>query len=441
MKDITLTPSQAVALEQLKAFSIGQSGFSLTTLEGYAGTGKTTLVAFLLDAMRYMDMRIAVMAPTNKAVAVLQEKIGNNNCAEYGSLHSFLGLRLTEKEDGSQACNEIGRSTLHEFDIAIIDECSMVSESLFTAIMTRRHSCRILFVGDPAQLPPVEDSHESPVFRLVTNRIRLSEVVRQARDNPVIAASMVVRRAIEAMRRTSLQELAEAFPAQPAAAGIMSGGMPAIVDTIIHEQRSQRNCRAIAWKNKTVEAINSAVHHALFPDCQAPFSVGEIVMAQEEFKGVSDHSSSYQKPVRVFNSEELTVVDIRQENHPQFPEIKAWSMSLERDDGSTLKAFYPANKAGYDAAISQLWETYRKQKTDGDFSAKKTSDHAWALKRAFATIRHAYAITAHKSQGSTFDTALVCWDDINQNRNDFDFNRMIYVAMTRAALHMAIVTK
>ncbi len=441
MQKITLTPSQAVALDALIDFANGNTEFALTTLEGYAGTGKTTLIAHLMEALAGSGIgpSIAVMAPTNKAVGVIQQKIGQHIAAEYGSLHSFLGLRLTEKEDGSQTCLPDGDSSLHKYDLAIIDECSMVSESLFTAIMTSRRRCRVLFVGDPAQLPPVEDRNESPVFRLVSNRIRLSEVVRQARDNPIIAASIKVREAIEQMRRTGLAELAGAFPPPPSAAGIMQGGINAIVDTIIYEQQQGRVCRAVAWTNKTVEAINARVHAGLFPDCKSPFAVGEEVMAQSEFKTVEDKDFA-PKPVRVFNSEELIVESVVLEKHPRFSSIPAWKMVLSRDDGSRVIAFYPVDYAAYKSEINRLWTEYRALKQKGEHKdAKKISDHAWDMARAFAPIRHNYAMTAHKSQGSTFDTALVHWDDLSCHRQDFDFNRLLYVAMTRASKHLAIV--
>ena len=77
MQKITLTPSQAVALDALIDFANGNTEFSLTTLEGYAGTGKTTLIAHLMEALAGSGIgpSIAVMAPTNKAVGVIQQKI------------------------------------------------------------------------------------------------------------------------------------------------------------------------------------------------------------------------------------------------------------------------------------------------------------------------------------------------------------------------------
>jgi len=71
--------------------------------------------------------------------------------------------------------------------------------------------------------------------------------------------------------------------------------------------------------------------------------------------------------------------------------------------------------------------------------AKDLSDQAWALRKAFAPLRHVYAITAHKSQGSTFDTAIVDYADLALMRSASQFNRSLYVAATRAREHLAVV--
>ena len=236
MGKITLTAEQQIAFDALRDFAEGRTGAALAVLEGFAGTGKTTVVAELLNAL--CGLRVACMAPTNKAVAVLKAKTDSG--AEFGSVHSFLGLRLTEMEDGTQKCAPEGRCTLHDYDFAVVDECSMVSESLFREIVQSKRSCRVLFVGDPAQLPPVEDGRESPVFRMIGNKQRLSSIVRQAAENPIIAASLVVRRDIEAGRRTSVADLADAFGPPPASAGVMGGGAESIIAALIAEHSAGR---------------------------------------------------------------------------------------------------------------------------------------------------------------------------------------------------------
>lgn len=433
MEKITLTEEQQSAFDALLDFAEGRTGAALAVLEGFAGTGKTTVVAELLSALA--GLRVACMAPTNKAVAVLKSK--TTSAAEFGSVHSFLGLRLTELEDGTQKCAPEGRCTLHDYDFAVIDECSMVSESLFREIVQSKRNCRVLFVGDPAQLPPVEDGRESPVFRMISNKQRLNTIVRQAAENPIIAASMVVRSYIEAARRTCIADLVEAFGPPPSSAGVMSGGMESIISALIDEHAAGRQCRGIAWTNPAVIEINRRVHGALFPACDTPFSVGESVIAQSEFRSMREGDF---RSARVFNSEEMVVQSIAPARHPAHPEIESLRVTLKRESGPDAVVFFPVNEREVQRRISALWNDYHFAKRAGDRDAKRRSDVAWDLTRAFAPIRHIYAMTAHKSQGSTFETALLYWDDLMRQRSDFEFNRMIYVAMTRAAKFMAIVT-
>src|SRR5574337_1063779 len=95
---VTLTVQQDAALTAMTSFVYGIHGARMMTLEGYAGVGKTFLVGQLLRNV-HKRLNIAVAAPTNKAVNVLREKIGADVPVEYGSIHSFMGLRLRERDD------------------------------------------------------------------------------------------------------------------------------------------------------------------------------------------------------------------------------------------------------------------------------------------------------------------------------------------------------
>lgn len=430
---IRLTIDQTHALGAIVAFAGGLGTSALMCLQGYAGTGKTTVVAHAVRELAGHGRRIAIAAPTNKAVGVLQEKIGEIEGVTFGSIHSFIGMRLRENEDGTMSCWADGIPSMHLYDLAVIDECSMIGTQLFSDIVMQRRSCRVLFVGDPAQLPPVGERNDSPVFRHVANTVRLTRIVRQAQDNPIIAASAAVREAIEDGRRVTIGDLV--FPQPPSAAGVVSGGLSAIVDILVHEARAGRDCRALAWRNRRVADINAIVHDALHPSCRTPFAPGERVYALAEFQA-SDAESGASR--RVFNSEELTVVGMDDGEHHGFA---AWKALLMREGGEIVCAYVPRKPDELRHHLTALWAQYRAAKAKNEYAKARTlSGSAWAIQRAFAPIAHAYAMTVHKSQGSTFDTALIDWQDASRQRDDYEFNRMIYVAMTRAAKHMAIVT-
>jgi exodeoxyribonuclease-5 len=92
--------------------------------------------------------------------------------------------------------------------------------------------------------------------------------------------------------------------------------------------------------------------------------------------------------------------------------------------------------------VSSLFAEARAAKAMGDRKqADKLVRVAWALKGAFANISHAYAMTVHKAQGSTFDTVLIDWDDLQvaARRDPVQAARLMYVAVTRAASNVCIL--
>lgn len=442
-----LTAHQQAACDAAAAFCTGQHGARMMTLEGYAGTGKTTIVGALVRSLRH-QFKIAVAAPTNKAVAVLSEKIGEagSHLVDFGSIHSFLGLRLTERDDGRHDCVASGESALHHYDIAIIDECSMIGPDLFGRIVTTAttNNVRILFVGDPAQLPPVETSDDqSATFSHVQHKALLTEVVRQASESPIIGLSMAMRAAIEGRYRMDAARIAAAIPTPPADVLLLPGGAETATYCALHDLREGRDTRILAFRNETVLRYNAEIHHALHGS-EFPFTAGETVIMQEAHQAASLDIRNPAK-VSLMNSEELTVRGLVREQHPKHPTIPAWQLTLERDSGQAVKVWMPVDVAGIQREIGRLFgeagklkaELLQRRDSGKDAERKVLIGSAWALRNDFANARHCYAMTIHKSQGSTLYTAIVDLSDVGRMRDDFSYNRALYVATTRASNHLA----
>jgi exodeoxyribonuclease-5 len=445
--------------------------YGIGLLEGYAGTGKTYLVGELVAYWLAEGYTVAITAPTNKAVRVLKEKV-EARCRRdayrldrdsdsvlaltYGSIHSFLGLKMNERDDGSQECRQERDPVLHRYDLVVVDECSMIDDHLFSQITLSRRQARILFIGDPAQLPPVgnDTNQVSQVFQRITYRAILTDVVRQALDNPIIRLSIAIRQAMEQGDKISLQTLAAALPAVlPAKAGIVPGGRATAVNAALYEIARGNDARVIAFTNSTVMAYNATLHEALHGPTRHPFVEGEAVIAHQQFEvaRVDDQGAPIGQDV-VITSEECRVVAVEAMPHfiyrEQYPCCR---VTLLRDSGARVACFVADDRAAIDRDISQAFQQWRqlslaaKAATDPNEAhklrtdAKGHSGHAWGLRKAFAPLRHAYALTTHKSQGSTFDTAIVDYNDLSRMRSAFAFNRALYVAATRAAENLAVV--
>ncbi|MCQ4165121.1 ATP-dependent DNA helicase [Tahibacter harae] len=452
-----LTAQQQAAYTAITGFANGAHDALVMTLEGYAGTGKTFLVAAIVRELAARQA-IGVAAPTNKAVAVLREKIeaaGEIVGVDFGSIHSFMGLRMKERDDGTHECRPEGENRVRDFSLIVVDECSMLGDELFNRLMqsAAASGTRILFVGDPAQLPPVDgrraNADSSPTFTRVQHKAVLTDVVRQARDNPIIGLSLSIRRAIERGQRMPHMELAEGCPPAPSNACYVGGGRDTLLSWALYDIRDGHDTRILAFRNQAVVDYNHEIHAALHGTA-TPFAAGEIVMLQEShdarMHGVGADPARAPRQT-LFNSEECTVLSIERANHPYYPQIQAWALILERETGAKVVCWYADSQDQLQRQISQLFSEAAQLKGELALQRDAAKDErrrdlikqAWALKNAFAPLRHIYAMTVHKSQGSTLHTALIDLSDIHRIQDDFSYNRALYVAVTRASDHLALV--
>jgi exodeoxyribonuclease-5 len=317
----------------------------------------------------------------------------------------------------------------------------MIDMEMLQRILTARRTAGVLFVGDPAQLPPINCRGTlSPVFDRVQNKAVLTEVVRQARENPIIALSMAIREAIERNEAMSPEMIMQALPVpetdKPVEAGVCFGGFDTITSIVADEIKEGVDCRAIAYTNQRVLAYNNVIHDMLHGQTATPYVPGERIIVHSAYDG---KKAGGHRPVTLYTSEELQVKAIEQDNHPKYPDRECYRLELLNDEGITVDAYIPLNAAEFENQLSAMWNEWRQMKAEGDYNAGGLSRKIWALKNAFASIRHAYALTAHKSQGSTFETAVIDYPDLCRMKSTFEFNRALYVACTRASKHLAVV--
>ena len=154
-----------------------------TCIAGYAGSGKTTLVKFIVAALNIPKERIAYIAFTGKASHVLRTK-GNENAM---TAHKFL-YYTRRKADGSFVY-EPKLNLKKDYDLIVIDEISMLPKEMWERMLT--HKIHVLCMGDPFQLPPVSKESDNQV--LENPHIFLSEIIRQAADSEIIKLSMHLR--------------------------------------------------------------------------------------------------------------------------------------------------------------------------------------------------------------------------------------------------------
>lgn len=194
--DFELTDGQKQAVAMVQALMADQSPCMPAVITGYAGTGKTTM----LKAVAGMFGPPMVLAPTGKAALRVEEATG----LEASTIHRWL-YRPVENERTGETEYRLKESNMVQRPgngLVVVDEASMVGRDLWEHLwnMCQLLDLKVLLVGDPFQLAPVEMKKDpgedsfAPLTAIVTDyRAHLSQITRQALDNPILRASMMIR--------------------------------------------------------------------------------------------------------------------------------------------------------------------------------------------------------------------------------------------------------
>ena len=192
-----LTADQQVAAAAFADWLAAPADGTPFVLSGYAGTGKTFLSMRFLAQVEATGLCWTVVAPTHKAVGVLRSYLAGAGLSPTwfpSTIHRLLRLKLKRQRD-IERCEETEQTAvaLEHLGLVLIDEASMVDSTLLEISLRCAHPfrTRLVFVGDPAQLPPVGEP-VSPVFSLGrASRAKLRQVVRH--QGPVLRLASGLR--------------------------------------------------------------------------------------------------------------------------------------------------------------------------------------------------------------------------------------------------------
>ncbi len=413
-----LTPHQQSAFEAVYARL--KAGERFTTLQGYAGTGKTYLIGRLIRRLTRAGTFVRVCAPTHKAAQVLQKTVASR-AVRAQTIHAFLGLRLVpDRRGGYKLEPEKGRR-LPSDGVVIVDEASMVGMQEW-AFVEQAANVQWLFVGDPAQLPPVNED-PSPVFHQAGPT--LEEIVRQQRDNPILAFATSVRQR-EPLALDGRFENGQGIGVTRRRDAFLASAIRSFGDAAFRADGSF--ARVLAYRNRTVQAYNTQIRAALHGPAAPRFLPGEWLVARDTWflEGVP----------MLFNSEEVQILRAV-EGEDDGPETGAWKVWLlevttGEDDVPTryLRVLHEAEAQRYADRLARLKADALKE--EGDWKPY------YALRERFAGVDYVYSMTIHRAQGSTFDTAFVDYRDTLACRGA-ERHPLLYVAVTRPSKRLALL--
>jgi exodeoxyribonuclease-5 len=431
---MNLTPDQRVALRTiLDALAEGRPA----VLAGYAGTGKTTLLAELVPALQSQGRRVLLMAPTHKAVAVAARRLPGVRAE---TLQRALGMTLRTCLDGEQRL--MAGTPVDGHDVWIVDEASMVGQDLYEAVTeaARAMGLGVVWVGDPAQLPPVETGAKrpmpSPVWRIEA-QARLRQIVRQEPGSGIIPLSMVLRRHLEAGTRPGLDELREAA-AGASDVVFVDGAEFECAQHVVSALEAGRSALALAWTNRAVGRIEDACLQRLGRGRE--LLDGDMVIAGARY---------HDRGVQVRNNATACIVGTPRDGGVVMGVRCVW-VGLDvglAEPVEVLAANAWAERRVVEQRLQDATRAHAAQcppiwHPDNDaWQAKHATLHDGLsrVRNGIADLRHVYASTAHKAQGSTVDVAVVHWHDLAQCADDATFCSLAYVAVTRASEGLVVV--
>ncbi|MEK9829228.1 MAG: AAA family ATPase [Schleiferiaceae bacterium] len=437
------TDDQSRAIEALTSYLLEDSSERLFILKGYAGTGKTTLMRALARSASSLGLKAVLAAPTGRAAKVLQGQLQRRAY----TLHRMLYLTVRSPEGGYK---RIKRENKVKRGLFIVDEASMLGDSGeaghlledLLAFVRNGTDCRLLLVGDEAQLPPVGQSfspalqprHLRDSYGWKIRGAALQEVMRQAVDSGILRNATALRAALQldspvfpALRRAAdVHRLVDAHEVFEALETAFAG----------HENDSV----VITRSNKRAVAYNRQIRGRLLWR-EEIINAGDKVMVVQNNERWMDPDD----PVGfVANGDQFEVLSWRNEEERYGLRFADATLRwLDRDEAPNLEAKVLLDVL--DSETARLPEQDLKRIQQGAYAeaeelpkSKRATylrehDYLHALQLKFA-----YALTGHKSQGGQWAHVFVEWP-YTEETGDADFLRWMYTAMTRAQEQLYLI--
>ena len=456
------TPHQALAVKYLARFLTTPVPQAAFILKGFAGTGKTSLVGALVKTMKRLQRQVVLMAPTGRAAKVLSGHAGERAY----TIHKAIYRQQTFQGEGTRF--SLGFNKL-QHALFIVDEASMIGSGTnamgifgsglllddLLRYVYEGEGCRLLFVGDTAQLPPVGEV-ESPAlnkqflegYGLRVGEITLTEVVRQAADSGVLAGATRLRK-----------YLTEETDTLPRIKGSAKGEVRFLPGNELIEalESAYADCGTqetivVTRSNKRANIYNNGIRARIF-DREDLLTRGDMVMAVKNnyywtnlwakeqperpqgemlFSFIANGDTA--EVVRLHNVHEMHGFHFADATL-RFPDyddaeidcrvlldtLTSESPSLTTEESTRL---YENVLADY-ADIPTKKERMKRLREDPYYNALQ--------------IKYAYAVTCHKAQGGQWSRVFVDQGYLSPEMTGTAYLRWLYTAFTRTTDRLYLV--
>ncbi|MCK5787715.1 MAG: AAA family ATPase [Chlamydiia bacterium] len=431
------------------------------TVQGVGGSGKTTSIMSALT----MEKPGTILAATLSHAAKLVLSKAFKYKYAVTTLASMLKKTITYDENGNEKLtirdghrialrddngeelkddegNDIvtaAETIMDDYEIFIIDEVSMVDDNTYHELRYHTKGKKLILLGDYAQLPPVSQDTESKFFDITSIELLKSmrfkgdinyltlfyrdEIVKTI--NGGIAEPNILN--LHLNRKSKLDDKG---------GGYVFIQKPGIVfDMLVKLFKMDKGMtfvRAIAYRNSTIDRINDHLRKRIYGEDAQQYEVGEPVISQG---GYTREDKKGKVITQIYNGHNFVVTGVKYGLGPY--DLKVVQLSLEDVDGVVYKGVLvlestETNVAKYKNLLAKFKEQGKR------FTNKKKAGAE--LRKLFGVFRHAYAISTHKVQGSTFKYAFVFEKDIFDIKGLSDKNKLqsMYVSVSRASYKLII---
>ena len=444
------TSEQYKVLEKWSDFLFDRNNDSLFLLKGYAGTGKSSLVGAVVKTLNELNQKSVLLAPTGRAAKVFS--------AYSGQIAYTIHKKIYRLKDFS---NESGGFTLsdnlHKHTLFIVDEASMISNdgldsSFFGSgrliddlihYVYSGEGCRLVLLGDSAQLPPVSQP-ESPALDisvlqghgLKVHSMTLTEVVRQAKTSGILSNATRLRKIMGTGQTNVFPKLI-----------INSDDVQIVNGEDLHETIQDAYHRdgldetiVITRSNKRANGFNNAIRNRILYR-EEELTTGDLLMvvknnyhwAREEESMDFIANGDLMEILRVRKTQELygfRFCDIT----ARFPDY-----NVEIDLKILLETLHTDSPALPKELSDKLFYAILEDYEDIPSKREKMKQLKINPYYNVVQVKYAYAVTCHKAQGGQWKNVFLDLSYIPQDQVEIDFYRWLYTAFTRATERIFLI--
>ncbi|MCD8266680.1 MAG: AAA family ATPase [Prevotellaceae bacterium] len=448
------TPQQAEAARSLSAFLTGEEARSCFLLTGYAGTGKTSLLGALVRALRELETPCVLLAPTGRAAKVFSLYSGSSASTIHRCIYRQKGL-------SPDAANFVPGFNRKRHALFIVDEASMIaneglSGGLFGSgrllddlvdFVYSGPGCRLMLVGDTAQLPPVGEELSPALnpgklraYGLSVETASLTEVVRQAEQSGILWNATSLRRLLQEGQSAGFPSIrARGFADVRLTPG--SELIEALEDS--YYQCGADQTIVVTRSNKRANIYNNGIRARILDHQEELVSGDQLIVAKNNYywtERLRERSMEFiangdvARVLRVWNERELYGFRFCDAT-VSFPDYDDCEMTLTLLL-DTLQAEAPAlPRERQQQLFDNVWADYAETKSRRKQMQKIKEDPYYNALQ----VKFAYAVTCHKAQGGQWQHVYIDQGYVSPEMLTPEYLRWLYTAFTRATERIYLV--